>query len=336
LLFHGGRFRQLGCYRILTAQECLAEIGPERKTQWFSPYLPADLVLGDPAARDAAIHSIQACIPHVPLLPTGIERLSLKSHNPNGPVFVRACERSSDGKEFVYDLSVTDEQGNIHEHWEGLRLKAVANAQHKVSWSEPLLIPYLERRIHDLIPHSDVSLTLVRDQTLERQMRSAHAFQKLLGENADVKRRPDGRPEVNGQQSVSAAHHEDLTLAVAGLAPIGCDLEPLVDRPPCVWRAFLGEDRISLVQLINRRVDEESLASATRVWAATECLKKAGGMPNAPLVFRSATDDGWVSLLSGPFAVLTYLTRLQRNDEKLVLAILTKETNECLRVSAHN
>ena len=37
--------------------------------------LPAELVLGDPAARDAAIHAVQACIPQATILPIGVDRL---------------------------------------------------------------------------------------------------------------------------------------------------------------------------------------------------------------------------------------------------------------------
>ena len=51
-------------YRLLKAKECVAEITADDGAAWFGPYLPAEFVLGNPAARDAALHAIQACIPH--------------------------------------------------------------------------------------------------------------------------------------------------------------------------------------------------------------------------------------------------------------------------------
>src|SRR6202158_3942695 len=75
ILFQEGRFRRLGGYRRLRATECLAEIAPDATAAWSARSLPAALLLGDPAARDAAIHGIQACIPHAQLLPIGVERI---------------------------------------------------------------------------------------------------------------------------------------------------------------------------------------------------------------------------------------------------------------------
>ena len=62
-------------YRRLRATGCVAEIAVGDQAEWFDRYLPAELILGDPAARDAAIHAVQACIPHATILPVGVERL---------------------------------------------------------------------------------------------------------------------------------------------------------------------------------------------------------------------------------------------------------------------
>lgn len=322
VLFHQGRFRRLGNYRILRSKECLAEITPDGNTAWFSRYLPADLVLGDPGQRDAAVHAIQACIPHVSLLPTGFERLSIGALPSVGPMFVRAQERSVEGNVFTYDACMTNAQGDVVERWEGLRLTAVTGGQVKGPWIESLLGPYLERRVKDLIPTSDISVALVRDSETDRQERSARAINISLGEQTEVFKRPNGKPEVDGQRSVSAAHHQDLTLAVAGPGPIGCDLEPVADRPPCVWRALLGDERIALVQLVERRASENPVVSATRVWAASECLKKAGATVNAPLVFVSSSSDGWVLLSSADFKIATYAAQIRVAASKVVIAIL--------------
>ena len=55
----------------------MAEIAAGNQTEWFNSFLPAQLVLGDPACRDAAIHAIQACIPHARLVPIGVGEIRL-------------------------------------------------------------------------------------------------------------------------------------------------------------------------------------------------------------------------------------------------------------------
>ena len=87
-------------YHLLKAKECVAEITADDGATWFGPYLPAEFVLGNPAARDAALHAIQACIPHRRILPTGIERLVIR-RGESGARFVRAKERSRDGNNFI-------------------------------------------------------------------------------------------------------------------------------------------------------------------------------------------------------------------------------------------
>ena len=125
VLFHQGRFRACSGYRRLRATECLAEISAGRSTVWFGRYLPDRLVLGDPGARDAAIHAIQACIPHATLLPIGVERVVSRGLASDAPLLLAARERSRDGDEFVYDIELITADGGLRERWEGLKLRAV-------------------------------------------------------------------------------------------------------------------------------------------------------------------------------------------------------------------
>ena len=155
ILFHQGRFCQVDGYRLLKAKECIAEISDGNGTNWFGPYLPREFVLGDPAARDAALHAIQACIPHHRILPTGIDRLVVE-HAPDRrrgtPIrFVRARETQRNGNSFIYDVELADQHGQLIERWEGLHLRAVEGMAPREAWPEPLLAPYLERRLQELI-----------------------------------------------------------------------------------------------------------------------------------------------------------------------------------------
>lgn len=322
ILFHRGRFRRLSGYRILKARECLAEITPDGTTSWFSQYLPGKLVLGDPGIRDAAIHAIQACIPHVTLLPVGVDRVLLNPARSSAQVLVHARERAQHDGIFTYDLQVTEADGYVRESWEGLRLRAIGTVIPQSAWAISLLSAYAERRVQELIPGSQVSVALEEFVGIERQVQSNRAIQMALGEDLAVLRHPNGKPEINEKRSVSASHLGNLTLAVAGAGPLGCDIEQVTERSASAWRDLLGDHRAALAGIITSNAGEDEAMSATRVWAAGECLKKAGAGFDAPLLFNTAEADSWVLLSSGHLRVATYVTQVRAHRGKLAIAVL--------------
>jgi enediyne polyketide synthase len=329
VLFQGGRFRRLASYRRLGARECLAEISPDGATPWFGRFLPPDLLLGDPGARDAALHGVQACIPHATVLPAGVERLEVGCLGVTEPWFLAARERRREGDVFVYDLEVRGADGRVVERWRGLRLKAVERAALPAAWRPPLLGPYLERRLEELLPGVPLTVAVEEGAAAERRGRSDGALRRLLGlGEGTVRRRPDGRPEVPGDGWVSVAHAGELVLAVAGRGPVGCDLEAVEERSAEGWRDLLGEERSRLAATLVAEAGDDPAAAATRVWAAGECLRKAGALHGSPLVLESATDDGWRLLRSGDLAVGTLVTRVAGAPRPLALAVLVSSAGK--------
>lgn len=326
ILFQSGRFQRVDNYRWLHSKECFAEIAADGQTSWFIHHLPGKLLLGDPGARDAAMHAIQACIPHRTLLPIAADSIYLEERGPissTEPHFISARERSCTESTFVYDLDIVGVDGLVHERWRGLKLQAVGKPFPNPR-QETLLGPYLERRVREFVPESDVLIVMQCDPSADRKARSDRAIQTVLGMRTAVTRRPDGKPEVRAAREVSAAHNGDLTIAVASSKPVGCDLELVEDRQPCVWRALLGDARIELAQLVERRTQETGVVSATRIWSASEALKKVGAAVNAPLVLASSTDDGFVLLASGKFKILTFATQLHDRKGEFVITVLTE------------
>ncbi|HEY0603758.1 MAG TPA: SDR family NAD(P)-dependent oxidoreductase [Herpetosiphonaceae bacterium] len=322
LLFHRGRFQRIVSYQHLAATECIAEIDGDKNAAWFGYYLPPSLALGDPGVRDAAIHAIQACVPNATLLPVGVERVILHSAAASGSVLVHARERIREGDTFTYDMEVITPDGTLLERWEGLKLRIVGGTEFRGAWVEPLLGPWLERQIHDLIPGSQVSVAVEHDPTASRRDRSDLAIQRALRQSAPIWRRPDGKVDATGARAVSAAHSSHITLAVAGANPLGCDLEPVAARPLEVWEGLLGHDRVALAQVIAAETGEDEAVSATRAWAAAECLKKAGAMVDAPLLFVASTDSGAVLLASGSLTIVTFVTQVRSTTDRLVFAVL--------------
>jgi enediyne polyketide synthase len=320
ILFHGQRFRRLRGYSLLRATECCAEVAPGELSAWFGRYLPPALLLGDPAARDAAIHAVQACLPHRRLLPIAVDRLVPCASAAQGPWQVHACERAQDGDTFVYDLEVRDGAGHSRERWEGLRLRAVSRHEPPRAWSDPLLGPYLERRLAELIPGAAVSVAVERSAT--RRSRGNRAIERALGGPTTIRRRPNGKPEVDGGRAVSCAHSGDLCVGVAADGCVSCDVEAVRARPRRVWLDLLGPERLMLAEVLGREAGDDLDAAATRAWAAGECLQKVGAPPGGPLILRASTADGWVLLSSGRHRVATLVASVRGDAARLAVAIL--------------
>ncbi len=328
ILFQSGRFQRLQGYRNLRARECVAEIRRVESTDWFSSYLPTGLMLGDPAVRDAALHAIQACIPHQTILPVEVERIVVSSiRRSPAIVLLRASEQSHEGKRFTYNLEIADEEGMVLERWQGLQLYQIeAISLTNYTWVEPLLGTYVERRLEELLAGAGVAVVFERDGASECRARSDRAIARCGGAEK-IHRRTDGRPVVAGELTVSASHAEELTMAIAGHGSLGCDVERAVAHSPSFWRELLGGQRYELARLIAVEGSEDEAAAATRVWTACESLKKAGANVGVPVMLHSITDDGWVQLQSGELRIATYIAKLAGVDERLVMAVCGEGAN---------
>ncbi len=338
VLFQAGRFQRLRGYRRLRATECLAEIAAADHPPWFASVLPSEFELGDPGARDASIHAVQACIPHATVLPLAVRRLVFGAGFPaaaTGSRSVWACERSRQGQTLIYDLEIRLENGELLERWEELALRAVDLRPLPRQLAAPLWAPYLERRLRDLLPGTDLRVALVQDPATDRAGRARRAVGEALGHPAELIHRPDGKPEivhsraVNAQngQAVSLAHSGDLVLAVTGHGNFGCDLEPVQKRSLATWQDLLGERRELLPELLrHRREDPDALA--TQVWTLSESLKKAGEPLDAPLVFQEQTGDGWLLFSAGRYraATLLLIPGVERASQPIAIAVVAAAT----------
>jgi enediyne polyketide synthase len=303
LLFQRGRFRRLAGYRSLSAWKACAEVS-SGAGDWFAPYLPATLVLGDPGARDAVLHSLQACVPGARLLPVAVERLSFAAL-PSGPITVYAHERRREGDTFVYDVDVRDAGGDLVERWEGLALRVVAGSARR-QWSLALLPMHLERHAADVLRATGVRVAIDADDLSSPREQSDRALGRILEAGARVNRAPDGRPRAE-RHHVSTSHARGWTLAVIADSAIGCDVEAVAERPSSAWREVLGSERMALVSRVANQCGENESTAATRVWTAAEALKKCGGDFAAPLVLASAETGGWLRYSSGTFEIASWV-----------------------------
>ncbi len=331
IFFQGKRFQRVAGYRWLSATSCVADISALPGDGWFAAYLPAELQLGDPGARDAFMHAIQCCVPDATLLPAGVERLYAGwPQAAGGQVTLHAAERARDGDTYTYDLDVVDSQGRLVERWEGLRLQAVRKAGGGGPWVPVLLAPYLERQSAPFL-HRPVRCAIEPDPAVTSQVaaprrkRTSAAVSGMLARPVTLLHRGDGKPEVAGEgMTVSASHGAGVTLAVGDPGRIGCDVEVIRERTVDDWQALLGAGMFELAELVQRERGEELPVAATRVWSAVESLRKAGRVLPGPVVLAGVGGDGWVLLESGQSKIATFCTRLRDQPSPVIFAICTE------------
>ncbi|ASO20943.1 enediyne polyketide synthase [Actinoalloteichus hoggarensis] len=352
VLFQGRRFQRLLRYRRAAARHAVAELSTRPTAPWFAEFLPQRLLLADPGTRDAAMHALQCCVPDATLLPERIERLHLADPAAATPEYVvlDARERSQDGDSHTYDLDLRDPHGVLVERWEGLVLRAVARRDGTGPWAPALLGPHLERSLERVLG-SAPSTVVEPDppsggpgRDVGRREQTELAVSRALGRRARVHHRPDGRPEIESAPAetapaagrrqarsessapleMSASHGAGLTMVVAGAGPLGCDVEPAVDRPEADWAGLLGAELLPVRDLAAAEAGEDRAVASTRVWAAVECARKAGTAAITLTVDR-VHPDGWTVFSAGRARVGTWVTTVEGRPVPTVFAVLVGE-----------
>jgi enediyne polyketide synthase len=330
ILFQGGRFQRVREYRSLAAKSCVVAISAEPAVaagSWFGSFLPGDLLLGDPGARDAFMHGIQCCVPNATLLPTGADRIYLGTPRQGTEVVVlSARERQRDGDSYTYDLEVREEDGRLVERWDGLRLQAVRKQDGSGPWPASLLGPYLERQLAEVLAVSPRCVVEPDGDQGRRSPSQRHqatlAVSRMLGHPATARYRRDGKLQITDDLHIALSHDAGVTLGVAHADRLECDVHLVVDRVPEDWQRLLGPDRLTLVQQIALARGEDLSVAASRVWRAAECLDRAGLSDKAAITLAETRRDAWIRLAAGDAKIASFSTYLRNEVAPVVLTIL--------------
>lgn len=295
LAFHGPSFQRVEGYHRLRARSCGAVVRHEPDARWFSWVAPSELVVGDPGARDAALHAVQACVPDRRLLPVAIERLWIGGTESAGLRYVSAVERARTHDGYVYDIDVRA-GGTLVERWEGVTLRS-AGALPVPTWPSPFLGPFLERALDDraLQPVG----VAVGPATADRREGARGLATAAAGRQVRILHATSGRPELDIDRAVSVAYAGDGALVVTGPGHVACDVEQVVPRSQDVWRAMLGQSRSRLAAELQRQLGCTPDLAATAVWVAGETFVKAGRPIGEPMLI-AAVDEGTADFKSGP------------------------------------
>jgi enediyne polyketide synthase len=319
LFFHRGRFARVRAYHSLHTTSCTVRI-ERRDEPFFGAFEPQSLELGDPGARDAVIHAIQACVPDRDLLPVGVDRIEFSARPSVGDTVLRAVERSRREGSYLYDLEVVDAEGDPVERWTGLELVQVSASTERAVWPPALLAPHLEALAHEACPGLDLRAAIVSGTSREASERAA----QIAGGECALRRRPDGKPFLDSGHPVSASHAAGHTLAIVGSRSSACDMESVMPRSAELWRDLLL-GRHGLAERLAQERGESLDVAATRVFGAAECLRKAGLQRETPLVPGGSPDADVVRLSAAGVDVLSLLVRFVAAEHPLVVSLLVTE-----------
>ncbi|MEV7027167.1 hypothetical protein [Kitasatospora sp. NPDC093558] len=206
------------------------------------------------------------------------------------------------------------------ERWQGLTLVAVRKRDGAGPWVPAMLGSYLERTLETVLGGSRAVVVEAAGEEPDRRTRTAVAVSRALGAPAELRHRPDGKPELDGH-TVSASHSGELTLAVVGQGRLACDVETVRPRTEEDWAALLGEAQLPLRDLLVTEAGCPPDLAATRVWCALECLRKSAATGQS-LTLDRVEGSGWVVLSAGDASIATWVTTVTDRDEPVVFAVL--------------
>lgn len=227
LFFGGRRFQKLESIGRVTSREVNARVAAGDGAKWFGSFEPEVRALWDPGVADAVLHALQAAVPHRRVVPIAVDRIEIDSTG-GRPVSLAALERHSAASTYAFDISLTDKQGRVVQRWRNAVFRAIESicAETVLSAAPSLTSAYLERAAREEL---DDGIRVAVVQGDDRISRRAAAIASL-GLAGKVERRVDGRPvRIDGGGSISVAHADGTTVAIAGGTAVSCDIEPIPD-----------------------------------------------------------------------------------------------------------
>lgn len=278
IFFHGQRFRRVDHYDEISARRLSAILLPEVDQRWFGTFEPQSILLPDPGARDAALHMLQAGVPHKRVLPVAVDKIVFRGGT---AVRVVAEEQRASADAFVFDIVALGRDNQPVEEWRGATFRAIEGLKPTTALSDvPALIPvYIERMAREYLKDDTIEIAMAINPVSSRGDRRATVL-AAVGLAESVVSRSDGKPEIlgpSGALGISLSHRESITLAAKARGTIGCDIELIANL------GALDDDVVVLPQALHPAAahisalrNEAWPVAASRIWVASEALRKLG------------------------------------------------------------
>ena len=361
-LFQGDRFQRMGAIQELDRDHAVFT-SESRKPEVVSRSAFGEsgfsLLLGDPFLRDILLQAGQLTIPQETCLPVQIQQIERFGNTANEPGkrVVVAPYKVREQNEYVAEVYVTDEAGQMLERLTGYRLRildedpARPTAEELVdptSRDEHLLGMALAEALRQFEIKSP-ALAISYLPGLHQEHRAARhqreipvidrAVNRWFSETGqtpqpiEVAWTDAGKPYLNqlalnqpklNQLDLSLSHDDGCCFVVVGEGPQGCDVQPLEKRSLTRWEGLFDIPCRELMAALVHGGEEVDRAG-TRVWTMMESVRKASGETacEPQLVARHAS----AVLLeaktnAGRFSVITFPWQPTRGPDRMFAIVV--------------
>lgn len=356
LLFQGPLFRRIEAVHALAERRALLECGrggstPARQPEPEAGSPDEPFILGDPYFRDALLQSCQLVAAQDECLPVGIESIDIVAPNAPGGArrLVATTLDQTDHQSHVCSVTTVDPSGRVIERIRGCTMRILRRHEDRPTATElaspgdrdsrllreelrsvgerlqvapPALEVRFEPGLHRL-PRPDRHA--VELPAMQRAVRAVIGGECEFEIDWDESGRPVVRVPEGPATGVSVSHDERYLLAVAGVGPQGCDVEPIAEPGQGRWQALLGSDRAGLLEELVGQGDERQVAG-TRLWCVEEAWRKASG--SAPSRLGVVDRDSDAVVLGGDdpdgLEVLTFPLRLTFGPPRMVACVVRR------------
>jgi enediyne polyketide synthase len=349
MLFQGPSFQRIKHIISMADNQCIFEASTQPPDPDFDrTHQP--FTAGDPYFRDTLLQSGQIILPNLTALPIKIDKWEI-NHKPQGfgkyNVIVNILQRNNDT--IVSDVTAVDQNGAIVEKIQRYTVKIIELRQDAPTVNDVISPDQwdekgISRQIAQLCKEANVVAPAVRIKHIPLLFNMTkperHSLEQTLFESAceAVSPKPaevsspiavawteQGRPFLRGNEKIalSCSHDAKLLICSAGLAPQGCDVEPVIHRDPEEWVLMLGREKQPLLDRLKKE-NESYDRAATRIWCSVEALRKATNMQQHELTYCASIGD--CAIFSGVegITILTFPVRLLRGPERII-AIATRQ-----------
>lgn len=314
LLFHKGIFKRIYSFEYIGAYNCIAKASLVQDQKYFSDFLSENLVLSDPSLNDAVLHAIQVCVPHQTLLPKRIEKILFYPFDGDvNAVIIIAKEIKQIVDEYYYDIEVLTENNILVAQWIGVKFQ-VLHQKKKRKLTNELLENVLRRKLDLIIGlRSNYKIT---------------SNKKKSDGDVQFHKRSDGKPISLTANYQTRSHSLNQTIELEADVNIACDVEAIIYKHENDWGILLGDNRFQLIKEIQEFIKEDISISATRIWCAIECIRKAGLQLLSPLLVTHSDNDGTIYFKIDNYIILTYLCIWTNTGKETIFAILIERDYE--------
>ncbi len=260
------------------------------------------LLLSDPFYRDVLLQSVQLPLAPEFVLPVAIGKISFYTpHSFSEKIrFVQTTVKEHIGRDYLCDVIVSDEHGNVIEQLSDYKVRALQKHSLNVTpeqisslatLDQLNISQLLESAFERLNVHKKPSISIGYTPGLQQHSKEqrhqmeipfieqavSQSIENPVTDKLKIYWNDEGKPCLGNEQltehDISMSHDEDYCIALFGKGEQGCDIEIVKQRSREDWQGLLGNARMSLLDELVEQGDQVAIAGV-RIWSAIEAVRK--------------------------------------------------------------